>query len=181
MQAHIFAEGSTTTADSRDQPVKEYYKGLFSIILGLDNDLSEVTETHLHVLSEDYGIAEGDERMSAVYEKEQVPVGKDVMADRAKSTLLSAAAEADIMVILLSTDVFESTVGDVWGELAETAKSESVWCLGAARSSLKGIELGQLESKGCAILTYRRVGVAPLGSDTREELLGIVRQRASQK
>lgn len=35
MQAHIFAEGSNTTVDSFDRPIKEYYRGLFGMVAGL--------------------------------------------------------------------------------------------------------------------------------------------------
>lgn len=66
MQTHIFTEGSNTTADDRGQPVKEYYEGLFSMVAGLHDDLLECTDAHLHVLSEEYGVAGDGENMSTV-------------------------------------------------------------------------------------------------------------------
>jgi len=179
MQAHIFAEGSNTTADSRDKPVKQYYEGLFSIVSGLDDDLSELTESHLHILTEDFGVLGAEEKISAVAETTQTPVGPEKMTEQAREELLSVAAEADVMVILLSTDVFQNTVTEVWDELVDGAKPESIWCLGAARSSLDGLDFDSLKSKGCTVLTYRRVGVARIGSDTREELMETVEQRAT--
>lgn len=179
MQAHIFAEGSNTTGEDLDQPVKEYYEGLFGMVAGLHDELAEFADTHLHVLSEEYGVASGEERMSAVYAGDQTPVGSEDMAEQARAELLDAAADADVMVILLSADVFQETIEEVWDELVETAKPESIWCLGAARSSLEGLNLDELEAKNCTVLTYQRVGVARIGTDTREELLEAVKQKAA--
>ncbi|WP_353635628.1 hypothetical protein ABSL23_16940 (plasmid) [Halobacterium sp. NMX12-1] len=180
MQAHIFAEESNTTGEDRDQSVKEYYGGLFEMVAGLDDELAEFADTRLHILSKEYGVARGEERMSAVYASEQNSVGGDGMAEQARAELLDAAADAEVMVILLSTDVFQETVEQVWDELVETAKPESIWCLGAARSSLEGLDFEELEGKGCTFLTYQRVGVARIGTDTREELLEAVKQKAAQ-
>jgi hypothetical protein len=180
MQAHIFAEGSNTTGEDSDQPVKEYYEGLFGMVAGLHDELAELSDTHLHVLSEDYGVASGEERMAAVYARNQTPVGSENMAGQAKAELHGAAADADVMVILLSTDVFRQTVEEVWDELVEAAKPESIWCLGAARSSLEGLDFEELEAKGCTVLTYQRVGVARIGTDTREELFEAVKRKAAQ-
>jgi methylmalonyl-CoA mutase cobalamin-binding subunit len=102
------------------------------------------------------------------------------MAEQARAELLDAAADADVMVILLSSSVFQETVEEVWDELVEAAKPESIWCLGAARSSLDSLDFEELEAKGCTVLTYQRVGVARIGSDTREELLESVKQKGSQ-
>lgn len=180
MQAHIFVEGSNTTAEDLDQPVKEYYKGLFGMVAGLHEELSELTESNLHVLSEEYGVSSGEERMSNVCAGKQKPIGSDEMTKQAKSELLDAATNADVMVTLLSTDVFKQTVEEVWDELATTAKAESIWCLGAARSSLEGLDFEELESKGCTVLTYQRVGVARIGTETREELLDAVKQKSGR-
>lgn len=180
MQTHIFAEGSSTTSEDRDQPLKEYYDGLFGQVSSLHDELAELTDTHLHVLSEHYGVARGEETISAVFEDEQIPVGSNGMADQARAELLDAAADADVMVILLSSDVFQETAEKVWDELVETVKPESIWCLGAARSSLEGLDFEELEAKGCTVLTYQRVGVARIGTDTREELLDAVKRKADQ-
>lgn len=180
MQAHIFAEGSNTTAENPDQQIKEYYEGLFGMVAGLHDELAEFADTRLHVLSEEYGIASGEERMSAVYPGDRTPVGSENMAEQARGKLLDATADADVMVILLSTGVFQETVVEVWDKIVETAKPESIWCLGAARSSLEGLDFDKLEEKGCTVLTYQRVGVARIGTDTREELLESVKRKAAQ-
>ena len=180
MQAHVFAEESNTTADNRDQPIGKYYGGLFSTIAGLYDDLSALTDVDLHVLSGEYGVAGGRETASTVFDAEQTPIGRDEMVKRAKTELVDAAGDADVMVVLLSTDVFQLTVGDVWDELVSAAKPESIWCLGAARSSLEELDLGGLEEKGCLVLTYERVGVARIGTDTREELIETVTQQSTR-
>lgn len=178
MQAHIFTEGSNTTADDREQTVKEYYEGLFSMVAGLHDELLECADAHLHVLSEEYGVAGGGENMSTVYEDEVIPVGNDEMIVQAKAELLDAGATADVMVVLLSSDVFQDTVGAVWDELVTAAKPGSIWCLGAAQSSFMGLDFEAMEAKGCTVLTYQRVGVARIGTETREELLEAVKQKA---
>lgn len=179
MRTHIFAERSNTMAQDRDQPVKTYYEGLFSMVARLYDELSELTEANLHVLSEEYGVASGDERMSAVDRGDQGPIGSNEMAKQAKGELFDAATDADVMVILLSTDFFQHTVEEIWEELVVRAKPESIWCLGAARSSLEGLDFEKLEAKGCTVLTYQRVGVARIGTETREELLEAVKQKAA--
>lgn len=180
MQAHILAEGSNTTGEDRDQLVKNYYEGLFDMVAGLEEELAELANTHLHVLSEEYGVASGEETMSAVHTSEQDSVGNDVMVDQVRAELFDAVADADVMIILLSNDVFQQTVVEIWAELVEAAKPESIWCLGAARSSLEGLDFEELESKGCNVLTYQRVGVARLGTETREELLEAVKRQSAQ-
>ena len=93
MQAHIFAEGSNTTGEDRDQLVKNYYEGLFDMVAGLEEELAELANTHLHVLSEEYGVASGEETMSAVHTSEQNSVGNDVMVDQVRAELFDAVAE----------------------------------------------------------------------------------------
>jgi pyruvate kinase len=61
MQVHISAEESNTTAENPDQQVKEYYEGLFGMVAGLNDELTEFADTHLYVLSEEYGVASGDD------------------------------------------------------------------------------------------------------------------------
>ncbi len=180
MQAHIFAESSNTTAKDSDLPVKEYYEGLFGEVSGLDTEIGEFAETHLHVLSQEYGLLNGNEHFSDIHGSRKLPVGKEEMVSTAQVEMLRAAATADVMVILLSTDVFRATVIPLWDELTEKAKSESIWCLGAARSALDEIDVSGLETKGCSVLTYRRVGVAQIGTETRTELLETVKQNTDQ-
>ena len=180
MQTHIFAEGSNTTAKSHEHPVKEYYQGLFGMVAGLHDELAKFTDSHLHVLSEEYGVIDGEEIVSELSDEGHEAVGSEGVVEQAKAELLNAADDADVIVILLSTDVFQKTVSEVWNKLVEVAKPGSIWCLGAARSSLDALDLDVLESKRCTVLTYQRVGVARIGTETREKLLEAVKQQAVQ-
>ena len=178
MKAHVFAEGSNTTAEDRTKPTKEYFQGLFGMVAGLIEELSESADTSLHVLSEEFGVLRGDHPVADATESEQ-----DESADlweSAKEQLLTAAREADVMVILLSTDAFDKTAGEIWSELVEEDKPDSIWCIGAARSTLDAIDFEKLDKKGCSVITYQRVGVARIGTDTREDLLQAVDQKASE-
>lgn len=178
MKAHVFSEGSNTIAGDRTNPAKKYFQGLFGIVAGLTDELSESADTSLHVLSEEFGVLQGDQQIVDATGSEQ-----DGLANRwrnAQEELLTAAREADVMVILLSTDVFRKTAGEIWPELVEAAKPDSIWCIGAARSSLDSIDFKKLEEKGCLVITYQRVGVARIGTETREELLQAVSKKASE-
>lgn len=178
MKAHVFTEGSNTSSEDRTQPVKEYFQGLFDQVAGLTDELSNSADTRLHVLSEELGVLRGDQPVTNAIESEQD--GSADLWENAKEQLLTAAREADVMVILLSTDAFDKTAGEIWPELVEEAKPDSIWCLGAARSTLDAIDFEKLDKKGCSVITYQRVGVARIGTDTREDLLQAVDQKASE-
>jgi hypothetical protein len=178
MKAHIFAEDSNTTAEDRTKPAKEYFQGLFGMVAGLTEELSESAETSLHVLSEEFGVLNGNQSIANATQSDQETSAN--LWESARKQLLTAAGEADVMVILLSTDAFEKTAGDIWPELVEEAKPGSIWCIGAARSTLDSIEFESLEDKGCQVITYQRVGVARIGTETRKELLQAVAQKAEE-
>ena len=178
MKAHVFAEDSNTTAEDRTKLAKEYFQGLFGMVAGLTEELSDSADTSLHILSEDFGVLRGDQPVADAIESEQD--GSADLWESAKEQLITAAREADVMVILLSTDAFDKTAGEIWPELVEEAKPDSIWCIGAARSTLGSIGFENLEDKGCQVITYRRVGVARIGTETREELLQAVDQKASE-
>jgi len=119
-------------------------------------------------------------KSSDIRENRRVPVGEEKMVSTAQVELRRAAATADVIVILLSTDMFRATVTPVWDELVDESKSESIWCLSASRSALDEIDVSRLEAKGCSVLTYRRVGVARIGTETRTELLETVKHSTDQ-
>lgn len=180
MEAHIFTEDSETTAEERDLPVKDYYQGLFETVSGLHDDISEFTDANLHILSEGFGIAYSTEYLSSLKGPRQSPVGFDGMVKQGRNELLKVASNADVMVILLSTDVFDQIIQEQWNKLANSAKPGSIWCLGAAESSLDSINVEILEAKGCTVFTYPRAGVARIGSDTRDQLLDTIKSRAEK-
>lgn len=178
MKAHVFAEGSNTTAEDRTKPAKEYFQGLFGMVAGLTDELAESADTSLHVLSKEFSVLRGDQPITDATESQQNRSAD--FWETAQEELLTAAREADVMVILLSVDTFEKTAGEIWPELVEAAKPDSIWCIGAAQSTLNSINFEALEEKGCSVISYQRVGVARIGTETREELLQAVTQKASQ-
>jgi hypothetical protein len=177
MKAHIFAEGSNTTAEVRTKPAKEYFQGLFGMVAGLTDELSELADTTLHILSEEFGVVEGEQLIS---DAESADEQSDDVWGSACEELFAAAKEADVMVVLLSTATFEKTAVDIWPKLVDEAKPDSIWCIGAAQSVLDSLGLEKLEEKGCSAITYRRVGVARIGTETREELLKSVSKKGSE-
>lgn len=178
MKAYIFAKESNTTVEDRSTPAKEYFHGLFGTVAGLTDELSESADTSLYVLSGEFGVLRGDQSIADAIGSNRN--GSSDLWKNAQSELLTAAREADVMVILLSTDVFERTAGEIWPKLVEEAKPDSIWCIGAARSVLNSISFEKLEDKGCSVIPYQRVGVARIGSETREELLKTVEQKATE-
>jgi hypothetical protein len=178
MKAHVFAESSNTTAEDQTKPAQEYFQGLFGVVAGLTDELSELSDTSLHILSEEFGVLRGNQPISDATESEQNKSAN--LWESAQEELFTAAGEADVMVILLSTDTFEKTAGEIWPELAEEAKPDSIWCIGAAQSTLESIDFEKLEGKGCQVIPYQRVGVARIGTDTREDLLQAVAQKSSE-
>jgi hypothetical protein len=64
MQAHIFAEGSKTTAEDQTKPAREYFQGLFGMVDGLADELSEWADTDLHILSEEFGVLRREQQIS---------------------------------------------------------------------------------------------------------------------
>lgn len=180
MEAHIFVEGSNTTADSINLPLREYYNGLFTSINSLYDDLEKLTDAHLHVLTEDYGVAEADISAKTLTESLDTPVGNETMIRMGREEIIEAAEHADVIIVLLSSDAFIATVVEIWDEIIDVARPGSIWCLGAARGALDGIDTEELESKDCKVITYHRVGVAPIGSETREELIESIKQENSR-
>jgi len=178
MRAYIFAEESNTTAEDRTKPTKEYFQGLFKMVAGLTDELSESAETSLQVLSEEFGVLNGNQPIANATKSGQETSHN--LWENAQEELRTTAGEADVMVILLSTDAFEKTAGDIWSELVEEAKPGSIWCIGAARSVLDSIDFEKLEDKDCQVIPYQRVGVARIGTDTREDLLQAVTEKSSE-
>lgn len=176
MNISIFAEDAGTTREETDIPFKEFYQGGFLTISSLADQLDEYGDVELHILSEEFGLVRGEETVDKCVPQDQ-PKRED---EEVLSTVLERAADSDVVVILLSSSRFDSLVVSNWGQIVDRAKPDSVWCLGAARSSLDAIDFGPLQQKNCEIVTYERVGVARISNEAREELLEEVNQRQSE-
>lgn len=177
MNISIFAEDAGTTRDETDIPFQEFYEGGFLTISSLANQLNEYGDVRLHILSEQFGLVRGEDTVDKSLPQDQAASEdeRDVLSE-----ILERAADSDVVVILLSSAKFDSLVVSNWEQIVDWAKPDSVWCLGAARSSLDAIEYEPLQQKSCEIVTYERVGVARIGNETREELLKLVEQRQSE-
>jgi hypothetical protein len=180
MRAAIFAEGSQTTADSpEDRAAREYFQGAaFKPVITLENELSKYANTELHIFSEQFGYLQGDTVLTEISED-------NIVSSEAKKEfteeIIAAAKESDILVILLSSSTFEETVARHWKDILSDTRENSIWCFGASKSTLRSIDLPDLENKVDAVLIYERVGVAPLGQDTRDELVERVRTRCARE
>ena len=177
MNISIFAEDAGTTREETDIPFKEYYQGGFLTISSLADQLNEYGDVQLHILSEQFGLVRGEETVDKCLPQDQA-----ASEDKGEvlRKVLERAADSDVVVILLSSSRFDSLVVSNWEEIVGRAKSDSVWCFGAARSSLGAIDFDPLQQKNCKIVTYERVGVARISNEAREELLEQVEQRKSE-
>ena len=177
MDISIFTEDAGTTREETDIPFKEYYQGGFLTISSLADQLNEFGDVQLHILSGQFGLVKGEEAVDKCLSQDQAASEGE---EEVLSTVLERAADSDVVVILLSSSRFDSLVVSNWEQIADRAKPDSVWCLGAARSSLDSINFDPLQQKNCEIVTYERVGVARISNEAREELLEQVEQRKSE-
>lgn len=170
MKSCIFAENSGTTKEDINIPFKEFYQGGFRIVVSLAEELEEFGPTEVNILSDQFGVVHGEELVKN-------SDGTSDLEENAVSRLLESAESADVMVILLSSSIFDTIVVENWEKIIKNAKQNSILCLGASRSSLEKLDLEQLESKGCEIITYERVGVARIDNESRNELLDTIKNR----
>jgi hypothetical protein len=177
MNISIFVEDAGTTREETNIPFKEYYQGGFLTISSLVDQLNEYGDVQLHILSERFGFVRGEETVDKCLPPDQAA---NVDEEEVLNRVLEGVTDSDVVVILLSSSRFDSLVASNWEQIVGRAKPDSVWCLGAARSSLNSIDFNPLQQKNCEIVTYERVGVARISNEAREELLEQVEQRQSE-
>jgi hypothetical protein len=165
MDALLLAEDSDTIS-SEAELVKNYYQGQFIKIASLTEELSEYSSTDLCVLSEDYGLIHGSDEVSTLSEQDRMQGLND-----ASEFLTNQVSNYDIVILLLTTEVFEDVVAENWDTLVRKTKPDSVWCIGVARSGLENCDIDALRQKVEKLIIYQRVGVAPISNDTKDELL----------
>lgn len=173
MRAAIFTEGSSTTSQSTESYF-EYFEGSFLSVNTLADELSHCCDTELHILSETYGYIRGVDEV-----KPDPPFDVEEASKHFRDALLSRLNEFDIVVLLLTTDVFEEIVTPHWEQIVENAKPNSIWCIGTSRKALNSVDLGLLESQH-PVLIYQRRGVARVGREVREELIEHIRARLDE-
>jgi hypothetical protein len=172
MKIHIFTNDSGTTADTSQIALRDYYRGLFRQVRDFEKELSKYGDTELHVVSKEFGVAKGDERADKVLTRDaETPI------IQIKDKLL-LSADGEVVILLLTKDIFEASVEDIFDELVEVAKPNAIWCIGATKGSLESVQLDRLKEQVNTLLTYQRVGVARIGSEVRAELLEKVERLA---
>lgn len=174
MEISIFAEEAGTTREETDISFKQFYEGGFLSIASLADKLDEYGNVHLNILSEEFGIVRGEENVDEYISRSQKERQDN---EETLSAILESVGNSEVMVILLSASRFDSLVVGNWESIIDQAKPGSIWCLGAARSSLAALDFDPLRQMDCEIITYERVGVARISNDTQAELLEQVEQR----
>lgn len=172
MKAVVLTEEAQTVAETADDPqLLEYYKGQFRPVATLVDELSDIVETDVYILSDEYGLCEGRSILSEVEGTSTGEVRED-----SRKILRDAVPDADVVVILLTKGAFLNVVKPIWDELVDTTKPGAIWGLGLPRSALDSVDLDSLRSKN-ELYVYRRSGVARLGTETRSQLLAAVQER----
>jgi hypothetical protein len=174
MLATIWTSASGTTgAINEDVSMKEYYQGAtFRPAAILDNKLKEFCKTRLYILLDDGEYVEGSTPSTILSDQTNIQCG---FGDK----FINSLGESDVTVVLLASAAFNEYVATNWDHIVENAKPDSIWCLGASKGSLEKIDIQKLENKGCKVLLYERSGVAPIGTDIRDQLLKQIQNRVS--
>jgi hypothetical protein len=173
MKAVVLTEDAQTVSETADDPqLLEYYKGQFRPVAALVDELSDIVDTDVYILSDEHGLCEGRSTLSEV----EGPSTGEVRED-ARKVLRDAVPDADVVVVLLTKGAFMDVVEPIWDELVETTKPGAIWGLGLPRSALDSVDLDALRTEN-ELYVYRRSGVARLGTETRNQLLAAVRERS---
>lgn len=174
MKIEIFTEGSRTTADREDvEYVKDFFKGSFLTVNGLAEKLKEYGDVSVNILSNEYGYVRGSDRVQRLSDE-----GNQSGKKQFSKSLIQAAKQADVVVVLLTKSAFEATVSLQWGQIMSKMKGGGVWCFGVSRSAINSINIEELQPT-VEILVYQRVGVARINSKTKSQLLELVSNKQS--
>jgi len=168
MQATVLTTPAGTTTEDPEEPLQSYYQGQFQSIRNLIKGFPEEVETDLYFADKEYGLAHSSETYTAV--RPTTPVGSETMIEKSQLMLQETVPASDIVVILLTTDSFGQIVAPIWPELVKKAQSDSIWCLGTGKSALEDIDLNSLEMVVDHVITYRRRGVARIGTEQKSTL-----------
>lgn len=164
------ASGTTGTIDE-NVPVKEYYQGAtFRPTAVLETRLNEYCDTNLYVLLDSGGYVRGDDSSAILGEKTN-------SLNESDDEFIDSIVESDITVLLFPSSKFDEYVTPNWEEIVSRARPNTVWCIGTSKGSLKKLSTQKLENKGCKVLLYERSGVAPIGTEIRDQLLKEVHSR----
>lgn len=170
MEIEIFTEGSGTTANLESvEQVKDYFKGNFLPVNDLADEIDRVGEVTIHILSNEHGYLLGSDHASKLKCS-----NIDRTEEEFRQSLLHSSSTADVVVILLTTPTFRDIVTAQWDDLVSNANQASIWCIGASRGALSSVDIDELESSVRSVITYQRVGVAPINTETKQQLIDII-------
>lgn len=175
MQIDVFTEGSATLRDNPGSTVKDYFGGGFSSIRTLVNSLSDYGDVTLHVLSDELGYVTGDDRVGDDKVEKLSMEDYELEKRSFRSKMQESASEADATVLLFTKDSFRTLVATQWTQLVEASAGDGIWCIATSESAFDTVDLSQLEGR---VIRYPRVGVARIGTETREELISAIQERA---
>jgi hypothetical protein len=171
MKVIVLTEEAQTVAETAGDPqLLEHYKGQFRPVTALVEGLSEIADTDVYILSDEYGLCEGQSTLSEVDGRSTGDLQQD-----SQKVLRDAVPEADVVVLLLTKSAFMNMVEPIWDELVKATKRDTIWGLGLPRSALNSVDTDSLRAKS-DLYVYRRSGVARLGTETREQLLAAVKE-----
>lgn len=170
MEIEIFTEGTGTTANLESvELVKDYYKGNFLPVSGLADELSQWGEVTTHIISDEHGYLLGSDNASKL---KCSNIGRTKAKFR--QSLLQSSSTADVVIVLLTTPTFRDIVTAQWDEIVSNANQASIWCIGASRGAFSSVDIDDLESSIRSAITYQRVGVAPIDTETKQKLIDII-------
>jgi hypothetical protein len=167
MEIAIFTEGSSTTADESDvKYIEDFFRGGFLSIKSLSKELVPYGNVSIHIHSDRYGYVHGSDSPTELSDTNDTEPTCEFF-----KAISEASRTSDVVIILLTRSLFNEMVTEQWEALVTNAKSNSIWCIGASSSAISTVDIDKLQSEVEAVLTYKRVGVARISSECKEELI----------
>lgn len=174
MRALVLVESSGTVNSEADDAI-DYYQGNFRSVVELVDGLNPFCDVETHIITDSHGLISGSSSIS-----EHPNQSIEDAIDDAISLLVESVSGFDVVVILLTTNVFLEVVTEHWEEIIADVNEDAIWCLGTSRSGFSGCNLDGLREDIQELFIYQRVGVAPIGNDVRKSLMTSVESRAEE-
>lgn len=174
MEALVIAESSGTINNDAESAI-DYYQGNFQTVSKLVQKLEYYCSVETRIITDSNGLISGSTDIS-----EKVTQSDIKPTDEASSLLIESADDFDIVVVLLTTDVFRQVIIEHWGEIVNEVSGDAIWCLGTSRSAISDCDIDDLRKNIREVFIYERVGVAPIDNTTRKAFLASVESRAKE-
>lgn len=174
MKALVLVEGSGTVNNDAETAV-DYYQDNFLPTSQLIDEMKPYCDIETRIITDSNGLIPGSSNVPEQPEQSN----EDALED-ATSLLVESASDFEVVVILLTTDVFREVVAEHWDNIIEDVNEDAIWCLGTSRSGISDCDIDNLQGNIRELFIYERVGVAPIDSDTRESLLASIESHAKE-